>query len=85
MIVEDYMNVLGRGWLIIAYSEKLSRADIHCGDMIVRGDKTFTVEGIDRLKYGWWMNRVGLVLSPNRLVPDCFELGDEIEILKKEE
>ena len=86
MIVEDYMNVLGRGWVIIAYGEELSHTEIHCGGRIVRGDQIFTIEGVERTKYddNWWSNRVGVVLSPNKLVPDCFEIGDGIEILPKE-
>lgn len=86
MIVEDYVNVLGRGWVIIACGEELSHTDIHCGEKIVRGDTTFTIAGVERTKYddNWWSNRVGLVLSPNNLVPDYFEIREEIEILQNE-
>lgn len=82
MVVEDYMNVLGRGWLIIAYGEELSHTEIHCGGRIVRGDTTFTITGVERTKYddGWWNNRVGLILSPNNIVPDFFEVDDQIII-----
>jgi hypothetical protein len=34
---------------------------------------------------GWWTNREGLVLSPNNLVPDCFNIGEEIEIIPEHE
>lgn len=87
MIVNDYMNVLGRGWVIIAYGDELAHKEIHLGERIVRGDTVFTITGVDRLKHdeGWWNNRVGLVLSPNDRVPDCFELDEDIEILQEEE
>ena len=86
MVVEDYFNVLGRGWVLIAYGDELSHKEIHLGERIVRGDVTFTIKGVERSKYddNWWANRVGLVLSPNNRVPDYFELGQEIEILPKD-
>ena len=87
MIIDDYMNVLGRGWVVIAYGDELVHTEIHCGGRIVRGDTTFTIEGVERTKYddGWWNNRVGLILSPNNQVPDCFELDEDIEILPNDE
>lgn len=30
---------------------------------------------------GWWSKRAGFVLSHNNLVPDSFEIGQEIEII----
>lgn len=83
MVVEDYMNVLGRGWLIIAYGEEYAHTEVLCGSKIVRGDTIFIIEGVERTKYddNWWGDRVGLILSPNNLVPDCFEIGEEIEII----
>ena len=87
MIIDDYMNVYGRGWVIIARGDELAHTEIHCCDRIVRGDTTFTIKGVERMKHdeGWWNNRVGLVLSPNDRVPDCFELDEDIEILPEEE
>jgi hypothetical protein len=87
MIIEDYMNVYGRGWVIIARGDELAHTEIRCCEKIVRGDTIFTIKGVERVKYdeGWWNNRVGLILSPNNQVPDCFEVGDDIEILTNEE
>ena len=87
MVVEDYMNVFGRGWIIIAYGDELSHKEIHLGERIVRGDVTFTIKGVERSKYGdnWWANRVGLVLLPNNRVPDYFEVGQEIDITNKDD
>ena len=87
MIIEDYLNVYGRGWVIIARGDELAHTEINCGGRIVRGDTVFTITGVERLKHdeGWWNNRVGLVLSPNDRVPDCFELDEDIDILPEEE
>ena len=87
MVVEDYFNVLGRGWVLIAYGDELSHKDIHLGEKIVSVDKTFTIKGTERTKYGdnWWSNRVGLVLSPNNRVPDYFEIGQEIKITNSDD
>lgn len=86
MIVDDYMQVLGRGCVLIVQGNELKHMEIHCEEKIIRGDTTFTIKGVERFKYGdnWWSDRVGLVLSPNNLVPDCFEIGDKVEILKEE-
>ena len=82
MIVEDYMSVLGRGWVLIAYGEELAHKQINCGSKIVSRGTTFFIEGIERTLCddNWWTNRVALILSPNNLVPDYFEIGQEIEI-----
>ena len=83
MIVDDYMNVLGRGWVIIARGEELKSMAIHCEDKIVKGDLTFIVKGVERTRHNeWWNDRVGLILAPNNKVPDYFEVDDEIEIVK---
>ena len=87
MIIEDYLNVYGSGWVIIARGDELAHMEIHLGEKIVRGDTVFTIKGIERMKFdeGWWNYHVGLVLSPNNQVPDCFEVGEDIEILPEEE
>lgn len=87
MIIEDYMNVYGRGWVIIARGDELAHTEINCGGKIVRGDTVFTIKGVERSKYddNWYDKRVGLILSPNNQVPDCFELDEDIEILQEEE
>ena len=85
MKVDNFFNVYGRGWVLIVYGEELTHTEVRCDSVIARGDTTFTIKGVERTKYddGWWSNRVGLVLSPNGLVPSCFEIGQEIEILPK--
>ena len=84
MIVADYMNVLGRGWVLIVQGEELQTMEIHCGEKIVKGDTTFTIKGVERTKpfagrYNRW---AGLILDPNNKVPDYFEVNDEVEIVK---
>ena len=83
MVVEDCMNVVGRGWVVIVYCDEFGYPEVHCGDGIVRGDITFTITGVERMSSVWWNKRIGLILSPNNLVPDHFEIGEELEILQK--
>lgn len=86
MIVADYMNVLGRGWVLIIQGEELHTLEIHCGEKIVKGDTTFTIKGVERTMYfeGMYNRWAGLNLAPNNKVPDYFQVNDEIEILKSE-
>ena len=84
MIVEDYMSVSFRGWLIIVRGKELPTMEIHVGYKIVKGDTTFTIKGVERTKpfagrYNRW---TGLILDPNNEVPDYFEVNDEIKIEK---
>ena len=50
MVVEDYMNVPFRGWVLIVKGKELETMDIPCGKMIIRGDTTFTIKGVERTK-----------------------------------
>ena len=83
MVVEDYMSTYERGWLLIVKGKELETMEIHCGEKIVRGDTTFTIKGVERTKYddNWWAKRAALILSPNNKVPDCFEIGQEVELI----
>ena len=83
MVVEDYMNVPFRGWVLIVKGKELETMDIPCGKKIIRGDTTFTIKGVERTKYddNWWAIRAGLILSPNNKVPDYFEIGQEVELI----
>ena len=85
MKVDDYMNVLGSGWVLIVYGDELEHTHLHCGQKITSGGTTFTIKGVERSKYddGWWSKRAGFVLSPNNLVPDSFEIGQKIEIINE--
>jgi len=84
MIVADYMNVLGRGWVLIVQGKELQTMEIHCGEKIVKGDTTFTIKGVERTMYfeGMYNRLAGLILDPNNKVPDYFEVNDEIKIEK---
>ena len=84
MTVENRINILGRGWVLIVQGEELHTLEIHCGEKIVKGDATFTIKGVERTKsfagrYNRW---AGLILDPNNKVPDYFEVNDEIKIEK---
>ena len=83
MVVEDYMSTYERGWLLIVKGKELETMEIHCGEKIVRGDTTFTIKGVERTKYddNWWAKRAALILSPNNKVPDCFDIGQEVELI----
>lgn len=83
MIIEDCVNVYSRGWVLVVSGDELVHSEIHCGEKIVCGENVFTIKGVERTKYDdkWWSKHVGLVLSPNNLVPDCFNIGEEIEII----
>ena len=50
MVVEDYMNVPFRGWVLIVKGKELETMDIPCGKKIIRGDTTFTIKGVERTK-----------------------------------
>ena len=84
MIVENSINILGRGWVLIVQGEELHTLEIHCGEKIVKGDTTFTIKGVERTMYfeGMYNRLVGLILNPNNKVPDYFEVNDEIKIEK---
>ena len=86
MTVENRINILGRGWVLIVQGEELQTMEIHCGEKIVKGDTTFTIKGVERTMYfeGRYNRWAGLILDPNNKVPDYFEVNDEIEILKSE-
>ena len=87
MVVEDYINILGRGWVLIAHGDELSHMPIHCGGKIVSNETIFTITGVERSKYddNWYAKRVGFILSPNNIVPDCFKVGQIINIITEEE
>ena len=83
MIVEDYLNVTFRGWVLIVKGRELSTMEIKCDKKIVRGDTTFTIKGVERSKYddNWWADRAALILHPNNRVPDLFKIGQEVELI----
>jgi len=76
MKVQDYMNVYERGWVLIC-----DKGEIHVGDKISAKGNTFEVTGTETAT---GINWIGLVLYPNNIVPDCFEIGDEVRIIKNE-
>lgn len=73
MKVQDYMSVCGRGWVIIC-----DKGNIHVGDKIEAKGNIFEVTGTETAT---GINWIGLVLSPNNLVSDCFEIGDEVKVI----
>lgn len=77
MKVEDYMSVIGRGWVIICSGDGIE--DIHLGDRIVMDGQEFEVSGVERWRY---QTTIGLVLRPNMLVPDYFGVGDMFKVSK---
>ena len=87
MKVRDYKYVNGRGWVLIVQGDELVHKPLDCGSKIVSGGTTFTINGVERTKYDddWWSKHIGLVLSPNNLVPDCFNTEEEIEIIPEHE
>ena len=76
MKVEDIVRVVGRGHIVCSHMDD---EVIHIGDKVTAGDTEFRVRGIEKWQYS---KAVGLLLSPNDLVPANFKIGDEIDFIK---
>ena len=76
MKVEDIVRVVGRGHIVCSH---LDDEVIHIGDKVTAGDTEFLVRGIEKWQYS---KAIGLLLSPNDLVPKHFRNGDEIVFIK---
>ena len=77
MKVEDIVRVVGRGYIICSH---LDDEVVRVGDKVTAGDTEFRVRGIEKWQYS---KAVGLLLSPNDLVPEHFVIGDEIVIINE--
>ena len=77
MKIIDKVKVLGRGMILV-----IDELNISCNidDEIIINDITFKIIGIERITY---QKKVGLLLSPNDLVNDNFNVNDQIIIYQK--
>ena len=84
--IEGIYYITGRGWILHVMDKRLSHREVPCGFTVTAEDKAFTVTRIERSAYGegWYSPFVGILLSPNDQVKECFRTGQEIEIETKE-
>lgn len=75
MKVEDIVRVVGRGHIVCSHMDGRT---IRVGDKVMAGDTEFEVRGIEKWQYS---KAVGLLLSPNDLVPANFNIGDELKFM----
>lgn len=77
MKVEDIVRVVGRGYIVCSH---LDNEVIHIGDIVKAGNTEFRIRGIEKWQYS---KAVGLLMSPNDLVPEHFGIGDKIVIINE--
>ena len=84
--IDGMYNIVGRGWILSVRDDRLSSCDVPCGTTVTACDKTFTIIGTERAAYdvGWFSPSMGIRLSPNDQVKECFHEGQEIEIKTKD-
>lgn len=82
MVVDNILHIMGRGWVLCITGDELTHMDLATGSKVISKDTEFVIRGIERVMYdvGWYSKQVGLVLSPNSLVPESFDIGQKIEI-----
>ena len=71
MKVTDILNILGRGNVLL-----LDEGEVHLGYTIERKGQAFEAVGVEGPM--GCSKAVGVILRPNDLVPECFEVGDEL-------
>lgn len=84
--IDGMYNIVGRGWILTVRDDRLSSCDVPCGTTITSDDNVFTIIGTERTAYGegLFSPSMGIRLSPNDQVKECFREGQEIEIETKE-
>ena len=75
MKVLDKVKVMGRGYILVVIPKDI----IQMTDEIVFNNIHFEIKGIERLSF---IKKIGLLLSPNNMVGELINIGDEINIIK---
>ena len=73
MEVLDKVKVIGRGYVFVVVPDQ----PINVGDYVFAGINAFKVTSVEHLSH---MEKVGLILAPNKAAGELIEVGDTILI-----